>query len=67
MKVIDKARGMNEEGALKLLEYHKELRETKIRRLERQLEETKAEIAEIDEEMLLIINIKSMREQNGDR
>ena len=36
--IIEKAKGMEREGAIKLLKYHQELQEIKIRRLGRQIE-----------------------------
>lgn len=36
--IIEKAKGMEKEGAIKLLKYHQELQEMKIRRLNRQIE-----------------------------
>ena len=40
IKVIEKAKGMEKEGAILLLKYHQELQETKMRRLGRQLDKT---------------------------
>ena len=60
IKVIEKAKGMRKEGALELLKYHRGLRETKIRRLERQLEKTKDEHKAIKEEI-------RRRDENGTR
>ena len=51
IKVIEKAKGMKREGALELLKYHRGLRETKIDRLARQLEETKEGHRAIEEEI----------------
>ena len=41
IRVIEKAKGMEKEGAIKLLKYHQGLRETKINRLGRQLDRTR--------------------------
>ena len=39
--IIEKTKGMDKKGAIDLLKYHEGLQEAKIRRLERQVEETK--------------------------
>ena len=38
IKIIEKAKGMEKEGAIALLKFHQGLQETKIMRLTRQLE-----------------------------
>ena len=40
IRIIEKVKGMEKEGAILLLKYHKELQETKMRRLGRQLDKT---------------------------
>ena len=51
IKVIEKARGMKREGAIELLKYHRGLRETKMKRLARQLAQTNDEYTAIGEEI----------------
>ena len=41
IRIIEKAKGMDKKGAIDLLNYHQELQRAKIRRLMRQIEETK--------------------------
>ena len=38
IRIIEKAKGMEKEGAINLLKYHQELQQSKIRRLGRQKE-----------------------------
>lgn len=40
IRIIEKAKGMEKEGAIELLKYHQRLQELKLRRLGRQLENT---------------------------
>ena len=40
IKVIERAKGMGKEGAIELLKNHQGLQETKIKRLERELDRT---------------------------
>ena len=38
IRIIEKAKGMEKEGAIELLKYHQGLQETKMKRLRRQLD-----------------------------
>ena len=49
--IIEKAKGMKKEGAIKLLKFHQGLRETKENRLERELLETTREKHKIMDEI----------------
>jgi len=40
IRIIEKSKGMEKEGAIELLKYHQGLRHTKIERLRRQLAQT---------------------------
>ena len=51
IRIIEKVKGMEKEGAIELLKYHRSLRETKIRRLGRQIEQTVDECEAIEKEI----------------
>ena len=51
IRIIEKTKGMDTKGAVDLLRYHRELQETKIRRLGRQIEETAEVRDKINEEI----------------
>lgn len=54
IKIIEKAKTMRGEGALRLLEYHKQLRDVRIARLKRELKETSDEREEIEEGIIAL-------------
>lgn len=52
MKIVARAKAMekkNKAGAIELLLHHKMLKEEKVKKLEKRLEETKKELNEIEE------------------
>lgn len=53
MKIIEKIRKQkgSDEGAINMLTYHRNQRETKIKRLEKEISKMKREIEEIDAEI----------------
>lgn len=51
IRIIEKAKAMDKEGAINLLKYHQELQQAKIRRLGRQIENAKNVIEMIGEEI----------------
>ena len=51
IRIIEIVKEMDKEGALNLLKYHQGLRETKIKRLGRQLEQTVDECEAIKQEI----------------
>lgn len=51
IRIIEKTKGMEKKGAIKLLKYHQELRQTKENRLEGELLETSTEKHQIMKEI----------------
>ena len=51
IRIIEKAKGMEREGAIELLIYHQQLQERKMWRLKRQLDQTLKRIDAISKEV----------------
>lgn len=60
IRVIEKTKGMNKEGAINLLKYHQEQQELKMRRLRRQIENAQSVYEELFNEI-------GRREKEGEK